>query len=243
MRVRAFTLVELLVSIAIVAVLLGVLLPVLAGARGTARMNAKTQLARQLTLALTAYGGDNRDGLPFFGTPGNALGPIRIRGFEVGGEFFTRQRWLWTSAVYPEYLDAARSAIESEPRARHMQGTLGWPEFVVAGDFQLTSTAFAAPAFWVDDGPMGSGRWDESLLRQTRFAEIQHPSAKGLLGEDLAGPRGMGEAPEKVIAVGDGSARVVDWRQLDPAGAVRRPWGVAGVPIEATRGGLGGVDF
>jgi prepilin-type processing-associated H-X9-DG protein/prepilin-type N-terminal cleavage/methylation domain-containing protein len=56
---RAFTLVELLVVVAVIATLAGVLLPALAGARAEARRAAGASNIRQLQLANTVYAGEH----------------------------------------------------------------------------------------------------------------------------------------------------------------------------------------
>lgn len=60
-RTRAFSLVELLVVIAVLAVLVGLLLPALAGARHTARTARCSAHLRQLVSAWFLYAGDHKD--------------------------------------------------------------------------------------------------------------------------------------------------------------------------------------
>lgn len=67
-RIRAFTLVELLVVIGIIAVLIGVLLPALSKAQRTAREAACLSNQRQLVMALIMYTQDNKGVFP--GGPG-----------------------------------------------------------------------------------------------------------------------------------------------------------------------------
>ncbi len=57
---RAFSLLELLVSLAIIAVLVGILLPVLAHARSTGRRTVCASNLRQIGAAFQAYSQDNR---------------------------------------------------------------------------------------------------------------------------------------------------------------------------------------
>src|SRR5271155_2252959 len=63
-KARAFTLVELLVGIAVIAVLIGVLLPAVSRARGQANQVACMSNIRQLTLAFMMYCDDNQGWLP-----------------------------------------------------------------------------------------------------------------------------------------------------------------------------------
>lgn len=60
----AFTLVELLVVIAVIAILAALLLPVLSSAKERARRTACLNNLRQFNLGLIMYGHDNRDRLP-----------------------------------------------------------------------------------------------------------------------------------------------------------------------------------
>lgn len=60
----AFSLIEILVVVAIVAIVLGVMLPALAGAREAARRGECASNARQLVIAATLYAGDHRDAMP-----------------------------------------------------------------------------------------------------------------------------------------------------------------------------------
>jgi prepilin-type N-terminal cleavage/methylation domain-containing protein len=61
---EAFTLIELLVVIAIIAILMAMLLPALVTAKEKVRRTACRSALKQLGLALTLYGGENRDRLP-----------------------------------------------------------------------------------------------------------------------------------------------------------------------------------
>lgn len=62
---RAFSLVELLVVIAVIVLLIGILLPVLAGARAAGRQTKCLSGMHQMGIALTVYANDWRSSLPY----------------------------------------------------------------------------------------------------------------------------------------------------------------------------------
>jgi prepilin-type N-terminal cleavage/methylation domain-containing protein len=80
---RGFSLIELLVTIAIIAVLISILLPVLSSARAAAKQTKCVSDLHQLGLALTMYCNDNRDNLPL-----PNWGPVA-----------TKPGWLYDSTV------------------------------------------------------------------------------------------------------------------------------------------------
>jgi prepilin-type N-terminal cleavage/methylation domain-containing protein len=66
-RETGFTLIELVVVIAIIAVLMALLLPVLANAKAKAKRTACLNNLKQINLAVHLYAGDNDDTLPNVG--------------------------------------------------------------------------------------------------------------------------------------------------------------------------------
>ena len=68
-RHQGFTLVELLIVIAIIGVLVGLLMPAVSNARESARKTACAANLRQLGACLMAYGADNDRKLPYFVDP------------------------------------------------------------------------------------------------------------------------------------------------------------------------------
>ncbi len=64
-RTKAFTLIELLIVIAIIAVLAAILFPVFASAKGSAKRTSALSNVNQIGKAVHLYLGDNDDTLPF----------------------------------------------------------------------------------------------------------------------------------------------------------------------------------
>lgn len=236
-----FTLVELLIVIVLIALLVSLALPALGRARAAAREHAATQTIRQLNASLALYTHDYAELYPFFATPGKPFGPIEFRGFNVGGQYFQTQRWYWASAVVPDYF-SPRTAIEPVEYAENLKDMRGYPEWIVASLYHVTSTMFAHPEFWRGDRNAVSLD-DLRHLRPTRAAMVRFPAQKGIMAQDLAGGRGTPAGLTTAVAAGDASARQVNWKGLDRSLVVKRPWGAAQVPIASTRDGLAGFDW
>ncbi len=86
-----FTLVELLIVIAIIAILAGILFPVCAQARVAALRTASQSNLKQIVLGSLLYSNDYDDGLPLFAN-GNAL--------DVGLSTPRVDTWVWTTYPY-----------------------------------------------------------------------------------------------------------------------------------------------
>lgn len=100
---RGFTLVELLVVIAVVAILAALLFPAFARAREKARQAACVSNVRQLGLAFQQYAQDNDEQLPAATDGGNGDGGVR------GGWIYYR---VWASSgVVPDAFDPAQGSI------------------------------------------------------------------------------------------------------------------------------------
>jgi len=119
---RGFTLVELLVVVAVVAVLLGVLLPVLAGARNTGRDAACKSHLRQIALAFVMYRADHKGALPN-GWPDLEFGPLvcpadperSVSSYALAVDFFDVRGVLWSARMDTYPPSSVSVAIDALP--------------------------------------------------------------------------------------------------------------------------------
>ena len=93
--VQGFTLVELLVVVAVIAILASLLLPALAGAKAKGTAVSCLNNERQLMLACLLYAADAEDAMPY------NLGADEIKATVAKGQF-----WNWTSPVMSWELDS-----------------------------------------------------------------------------------------------------------------------------------------
>jgi prepilin-type N-terminal cleavage/methylation domain-containing protein len=102
---RGFTLVELLVAIAVIALLIGLLLPALARAKAIGKQCRELAASKQLMTAFTMYADTNK-GFVLTGYPTRAMvnGPMVVTN-EVGERIFgaEAQRYPWRLAPYLNY--------------------------------------------------------------------------------------------------------------------------------------------
>jgi prepilin-type N-terminal cleavage/methylation domain-containing protein len=130
MHARAFTLIELLIVIAIIALLVGLSLPALAGARGAARQTECLSDLRQMGVAINLYTNDHRERLPdpnwgpMARTPGWLYGP----GVDAAaGQPDDRQ----TGALWP-YVEA-REAYHCPSHKPPYVGTANLTSYIMNG--------------------------------------------------------------------------------------------------------------
>lgn len=245
----AFSLIELLVTIALVAVLVGLLLPSLSGVRRRGEDARSLANMRGHAAILNAYTSDWREMWPSPLHP-DALTVIRNEGrglvLEVEHYFFTHT--IWNYALADMYYDGD-PFHESFYPPRY---PLGMGAATVRGGvtpYHYACVFIAAPGYWRPETRTGSQQWSPTFAHQVTF-----PSLKSLLvsfyplAADLEIGRRSGGPLSTAAAAVDGSAAV--WR-LNlllpgyPSGDGLQPHGMhAGdfPPAMHTLGGVSGRD-
>lgn len=231
---RGFTLVELIVCVAVIAVLMSLSLPGLARSRGSASAAATLAKMRHHASVFAAYAGDHQDLMPRYTDP---YGKSRVGEApdQVSVGYFGGFR-LWQLAM-------ARQYYGESPFSDTFFVPTGDPERRVA--FWYAAAFIADPAFWNEYTRRGPSQW-----RATRVGEVLYPSQKGLLiteREVLRGGRD-GEAGLYGLTLSDASARMTTMRSLAapyPGGEGSWPGselGPPGYPVMHTRDGVRGRD-
>ena len=99
---KAFTLLELLMVIAIIGILAALLLPVLSTAKAYAHSTTCRNHLRQMGLALKMYADEHRSRYPYYlGPPGHAYGDATYPGDRDDGT--ARGCVYWSSKLFPYY--------------------------------------------------------------------------------------------------------------------------------------------
>lgn len=155
-----FTLVELLVVVAIIGILAGLLLPGLARCKQRAKQVNEVNAARQLLIAWQLYADDNRDAvLPGYSTRAEAFDN---RGQPLGSPIRDRYPWRLAPALAHGfraiYVNESRRFLEAAERMSHadfvyrasLYPSLGYNSVFLGGDEQAFNPELAAVAYGTD---------------------------------------------------------------------------------------------
>jgi len=242
---RGVTLIELLVSIAIIAVLLSIGVVAIGKVRESAAATKSVANLRQIGFTLGAYASAHRDEFPFlregegmYDRPPEATGANAI-GFSP--VWVLDRMWpalMHDVAPWPEH-------FETWLAPRHAREPPYWPipvgfvSRIVSYDY---SNAFLGnPRIWNADADAS-----ERDISATKRTEVTHPSAKVVMFDaerPYLGERGRASAPRPVLMV-DGSASLR--RDADAAAPVRNPLNelhMAPRRYHDTPNGIDGRDF
>ncbi len=230
---RGFTMVELLVCMAIVAVLAAIVLPVVARARESARKTMCLSNLRQISVAFESYVADYDECFPNNGDPYLWMG----------------RRWRWVLQPYMGLTMQHSSIDPSNPNIseRYTPAILVCPSDSTApAAWDSTSYGYSAAFYHLPSDIQQMTTAD--LYSGNRFpcvtqklAHVAHPAHKALVAEWLTNhtPPTVGwwdwRGARNYLFV-DGHARFVSARSVLPA--------MNGFPdINLTRGGVEGQDL
>lgn len=238
-----FSLVELLVSIAVVSILLSITLPMLQGAKKSALDSARMRLHHHFIAAVYMYGIDFDDSFPYL-----AEDP-KVDRFVLDGwalrfpvNYFSKMRDYWPSVVVGSYLDFVDS-VAGGPPVMMRDGGEGFVRFIgdeppaqqppfITTFFWMTQATAANPEYFAAGGVPPVDHL--GLLRAQRLSDVRYTSKKGLFLDMASGAFIGAGGGDKRTSVGmvDGSA---GWRPLRVVDGHRG--------VEWTRQGVYGRDF
>lgn len=235
---RGFTLIEMLIVIAVIAVLIALTLPSLRGGRDASQRITSLNNLKQLSAPIAMYQGDHDSYYP-------ALHPRTMyhRSEDMRfGEFWWTVAWNWPGPVY-HYLPINHNvetyiSPTSERRGDPSTGT--WPT-----SYWYSTTFVGMARIW-----SGERTQDFSLMRPQRGGDVLFPSSKILLWDTEFGTRtrelkrdgpDIAESMPMLSADGSGSDRV----PAEASEAVPNPFQHIGweLRLNNTRDGVRGLDY
>lgn len=186
---RAFTLVELLLSIGILAILIGLLIPVLSSTMLRSNEAVCQAEMHQLGTTITVYCNDNKGVMPFplgKDRAGNALFPD---GEPIPAGYFSAVANHWWLAMKDEFDSSplhdgltCPSDTVSEPRTEYTAHELG----LEPGTFNPPLVRTISRAFYYPPAALGADNIADQHTweRVARLDEARFPSTKAMLVED-----------------------------------------------------------
>lgn len=187
---RGYTLLEVLVAIAIVGALVSTFLPHVAGARRKAANAATLSYLRAHGVVFAAYNLDHREAYPNYIDPRAGVGTISVPSRDIS--YTTRYFWasaLWNYAMADEYYDSNpfhESFYPYDYPHGFRSPELRWG----ATPFIYSCSFWAADPYWNPSTRIGPSQW------QQRYASgVVFPSAKITLVSDYVLPRPVTPEP------------------------------------------------
>lgn len=192
---RGFTLIEILVVIAIIAILIALALPALASARTMARQTQAISNIRQVGSSFEMYSGTYKT-YPFIRKGFSAVqgdmpmptppGLFTIPWWPKGSVVATNSEWrlsfMWPGLMaaiapweenYKIWVSPGRTAILPEPESGDMRID---PESMVS--ILYSNSFIGAPKLWSTEGQGGT---EEAMIRAVQPADVVLPSSKAML--------------------------------------------------------------
>lgn len=244
---RAFTVIELMVSVVVIAVLLGILLPALGGAKLNSVELSAMAHQREVGALVRQYGYDRHDIFPFFGIPGTDRAKLFVAADDPFAQIFlpdapqplSTELAYWEQSIYwaihMRFLGYDVAFAGHPPEIEQRNG--GEPVPFGTIDF-LTWTAYAPPNFFREDSPQLVS--DHNVQR---WATVAHPSDKVVLQrQNHVREPNSGEFGETLSWFADGHVERLHLRDMGPAVEISGYLFGGGWPGLTTRNGLLGRD-
>ena len=171
-----FTVVELVLVIALVAVLVSLTLPTLAGVRSRARETVSLSNLRSHGSAFAMYASDWDDVWPYITDPDATSNSFLIPGEGVVSISYFGVYAYWTLGLYADYYGGDWSSPTFNVPGSETQGPIS--------SYWYGSVFLTRPDYW----RTLTRRDDRSQWSPTRVDEVLYPSDKGLLLEQTSRP-------------------------------------------------------
>lgn len=170
---RAFTLIEVLVTIAVVGLVIAILLPALGSARREGRMVGSMSNLRSISVGIETYQNESRDVFPCV-TPG-AVYPHACPGLQIGIPYWdVKRNWIWIlhgQMPWDQWAPVLRA-----PGARRDEGSTG-TSCGAPASYEYSRCFVGRPELW------GTRKLPEPApyIAGARRADILYPANKALL--------------------------------------------------------------
>lgn len=205
-RGRGFTLIEMLVSIAIVAVVLGLAIPALRYARDSARTAQCLTNSRQIAASINTFAGSNRDRFPENRTMVSDREYITWRGkFQEDGYISSAESWQCPSHRNPGpqsefgYSEDGITCVGDVTSSYALNGHVLWRAGITDDDARRRDTVIRRPSHTI-------------LIAETNRAfsdlRVSKPNIANYYN-DWPGPYGYWHQGEAVYSFQDGHAEVI----------------------------------
>lgn len=240
---KAFTLVELLVSISVIGILLAITIPTLGEVFVIVKEHRTLDYQRHVMLELRGYVADHRGWFPYYGIPGTANAPLDypprldnpsgVGTFDPDGLYWGQPLAWWWKLELEGYNGAlARNGPEVDPEwdvqtRPYNAAALDW----------MTFAMFATP-WYFENGRLPDARNHQPIAEHM----IAYPAGKGILLRWNTVRRSASESKAKhFVQFADGHAEQRALGSMLPGVIV--PSVTDGTPVLSTKDGVLGRDL